>query len=151
MRESMYEYLNALIDGALYSIQRVVNKDAKQLILGTIAIESDFGKHRRQLGGGGALGICQIERPTFNWLKDVYKDRLPFIKAIEFEDLEYNDFASIVFCRLRYLVVPYPLPPSTDVELMAAYYKRHYNTYLGAATKEDFVAKYNRYIGVHYA
>ena len=40
--------------------------DAINLVERTIAQESAYGKYRRQIGGGPALGISQIEPDTFN-------------------------------------------------------------------------------------
>jgi len=145
MRLGQYEYLSMVVEAGLYVIQHTINPDAKELILGTIAIESDFGQYRMQINGG-ALGICQIERPTFEWLKEKYQEKLPFIRPIHFIDLEDNDLASVIFCRLKYLSIPYALPSGSDVELMAAYWKRWYNTYEGAGKKEDFIKRYNRHV-----
>ena len=53
---------------------------------------------------------------------------------------------AILMARLRYRVVPDPLPPSDDVHALAEYWKRWYNTRLGAGKVEDFVDAYDRHV-----
>ena len=59
--------------------------EAAELLLGTCAQESAYGKYRKQLGGGPALGIFQCEPATFNDIVDNflnYKKEL-LVKVIE--------------------------------------------------------------------
>ena len=46
--------------------------------------------------------------------------------------------------RIHYLRVPEALPAADDVVGLAAYWKRYYNTELGAGTVEKFVESYQR-------
>ena len=118
---------------------------ATNLLLGTAAQESSFGKYLRQLNNGPALSIFQIERPTFNWLKDTFKKKFK-LDDVEFEEIEWNLKKAIVFCRLRYFVVPHPLPDADDINALAAYWKKYYNTALGAGKIEEFISNYKKYV-----
>jgi hypothetical protein len=130
-----------------YLLPQLYNKAVSQLILGTIAVESDFGRYRTQINPNydGAKGITQIERPTFKYLKEKYVKRYPLIEQIEWNDLAYNDLYAIVFCRLKYLSVNSKLPKENDIEAMAAYHKIFYNSVDGATKVTDFIKKYNKY------
>jgi len=118
---------------------------AVNLLLGTAAQESQFGTYLKQLGNGPALGIFQMERPTFNWLKNVYEKKYPIGN---FEELKYNLKQAILLCRLRYKVMPEPLPAHDDLPGMAVYWKKYYNTQLGAGTIEEFKKNYKKFVGV---
>lgn len=131
---------------------KVYSEDAVNLLLGTAAQESDFGEYIRQLGGGPARGIFQIEPETFNYLLNYIKSKgiLERVKSIcncqnlISDSLEYNLKLSIIFCRLRYYVINEALP--TDLTGYARYWKKYYNTYLGAGTEEQFINNYKKYV-----
>lgn len=128
--------------------------DSANLILGTIAQESAYGKYRKQLGSGPALGICQIEPATFNdivsnFLK--YKPELAakikqVVQVSEFNpnDMYLNDRLSICMCRAHYLRCKEAIPNS--VEGYAKLWKLRYNTPLGAGTEKEFIENYKRYV-----
>lgn len=128
--------------------------DAVNLILGTIAHESAYGKHRRQLGNGPALGICQIEPNTFNDCVVNYlnfrpelKNKIREICEIEYfnpKDLEFNDKLSICIARVKYGRDSEPIP--NTIEGYANYWKRVYNSEYGAGKPEEFIENYHRYV-----
>ncbi len=126
--------------------EKLYSVEAVELLLGTCAVESRFGTYIRQLGDGPARGPFQIEEATFGWLKAKYKDRVPWIWEREFRALEWDLRLGIVIARLRYLVVPDPLPPAGFVLRMAGYWKDHYNTRAGKGQRSDFVRCYRRYV-----
>jgi hypothetical protein len=143
--------LRELIEETLKDIG-LYSTDAVNLVQGTIAQESAGGKYIRQIKGP-ALGICQMEPFTFsdhfNWLSK-HKWGL-FNRIIEAcgtdmreEDLRYNLKLSIAMCRVHYRRRPEPLPNSIDG--YAAYWKRWYNTYLGAGTEKEFINNYKKYV-----
>ncbi len=128
--------------------------EAAELLLGTCAQESAYGKYRKQLGGGPALGIFQCEPATFNDIVDNflnYKKEL-LVKIIEVSkvqqlnaaDLETNDILATCICRVHYLRVDGPVPK--DLDGWARYYKQYYNTPGGKATEEEFKANYRKYV-----
>ena len=144
--------LIALAEKTLKAID-LYSPDALNLVMGTIFQESLCGTYIRQLKGGQALGICQMEPATF---KDIIENYLNYNKdlkikvivetnvhRLEAEALEYNLALSIAFCRLHYeRYLPY-LPDSP--EGYARVWKCYYNTHLGAGTIEEFLENYEKY------
>lgn len=128
--------------------------DSANLVLGTIAQESTYGKYHRQLGNGPALGIAQMEPNTFNDIVKNYLSYKPGVKInikrtcgvteLKAEDLETNDKLAICMCRVQYLRFKNPIP--TDLPGYAALWKFRYNTPLGAGTIKEFIANYKKYV-----
>ena len=116
------------------------------LLLGTCAVESSFGRLRVQLGGP-ARGIYQMEPATFRWLSTKYGKRYPSVSEYSFADQQTDDHQATVMARLCYLAVPEQLPDACDLIGQAAYWKRHYNTYLGAGTVEKYMKAYRLHVG----
>lgn len=131
---------------------------AENLLIGTAAAEGIIGDsmYLKQTIGP-ALGIFQMEPETHRWLVDYLLARSShFNKLIDWvqhtggftqERLVYDLAYMVLFCRLRYLVVPEKLPDSDDLRGLANYWKRHYNTSLGKGTVNGFVMKYQAYVG----
>lgn len=130
---------------------------AEVLLLGTAAAEGIIGNRSmlRQVGGP-ALGIYQMEPATHGWLVGwVLARSSRFTPLIEWvqktggfheERLVYDLAYMSVLCRLRYLVVPAPLPRADDLPGLAAYWKKHYNTSLGKGTVAGFLSKFRSYV-----
>ena len=145
-----------LIETALRRLN-MYNESAVNLLLGTAAQESRFGTYLKQLGGGPAMGIFQMEPATEkdcwdNYLS--YRDNivkritdLSGITGPNPEALQWNLYYSIAMCRVRYYRVPTPLPNADDIAGLAAYWKQNYNTPAGAGTVNEFIQNYNRYVG----
>ena len=137
--------LRVMIWETLYPL-RLWSRDAEELLLLTCAVESDFGKYRRQIRGP-ARGIFQIEPATFDWLKEKYLKRVPQISEAQCDDMVSDDRLAIIMCRLRYLAVPDPLPDADDPFALASYWKQHYNTPKGKGTVQKAIQKYRGYVG----
>ncbi len=130
------------------------SENARELIMGTFAQESNF-KYTRQIGGGPALGYCQIEPSTFkdiinNYLK--YKPELMGkvmkscgIVSFNPDDLVENKKLMICMTRVHYLRVSDPLPSHKDVWAMGEYWKQFFNTPKGKGTVSEFVKNYTKY------
>lgn len=127
---------------------------AEELLLGTALVESDL-LHRIQIGGGPARGLFQMEIETHddiwnNFLK--YKSYLAKAitslqsspKANRHTDLETNDKYACAMARLVYYRKPSALPKAGNINAMAAYWKQHYNTLLGAGTVAKYIDKWNK-------
>lgn len=140
---------------------------AENLIMGTAAHESHLGDYIKQVGGGPAMGIYQMEPAT---LDDCYVNYLDYasrstLKAAvdgflaaqpaaadgtpdKAAQLASNMAYATAMCRIRYYRAPGSLPSDpNDLNGLAAYWKQYYNTPLGAGTVEQFIADYNRYLG----
>lgn len=128
--------------------------DSVNLILGTIAQESAYGKYRKQLGNGPALGICQMEPATFN---DICKNYLKYhpditeriksvchINVLSAADMISNDQLAICMCRVHYLRVKYKIP--TSIIRYAAYWKLFYNTRKGKGKMIEFIRNYHLWV-----
>lgn len=127
---------------------------AENLLVGTAVQESRL-TFLRQIGGGPALGVYQIEPATrqdiyVNWLKyrpDV-RDRVNRLAAsgAMFDDqLVFNLAYATAIARLVYYRQPDPLPAADDIDGLAGYWKQHFNTPLGKGTAAEFAENYRRF------
>jgi hypothetical protein len=145
-------FLNLVVRPSLQQIG-LWNQAAEQLLLGTALVESDLF-HRRQIKGGPARGLFQMEIATHddiwnNFLK--YRDNLANAiislqsspTADRHTDLETNDKYACAMARINYFRAPAPLPMAGDINRMAAYWKQYYNTLLGAGTVSKYIKKWN--------
>lgn len=147
--------LKNLVERTLTALD-LYSEDAVNLILGTIAQESAFGKYTRQIGGGPALGICQMEPATFrdivnNYLKykpDLAKKVMSVsgVNSLRSDYLEFNNVLAIAMCRVHYLRVPKGIPEKLSG--WAEYWKEYYNTRLGKGTPEEFIKNYQKYVAI---
>lgn len=138
---------------------------AANLMLGTAMQESRCGEYLAQIGGP-ALGIFQIEPSTardliFRYLTGRPALRRRFEMAFRLLDSRPINWTSVdhdsmwqqlitdlrfntAVARLRYWIVPEPLPAADDVEGLARYWKQYYNTHLGRGTEEEWINNYQK-------
>jgi len=145
--------MRQLVENTLKQLE-LYSEEATELLLGTSAQESAFGRYRRQLGNGPALGIFQMEPNTFydiciNFL--AYKTDLRIkimkisgVEKLDAKDLETNDILAACMCRVHYLRQKGAIP--TNLEGWAAYWKKYYNTPLGRGTEQEFITNYKKYV-----
>lgn len=138
------EQFEALIEDTLKE-HKLYSPAAVQLLLGTAAQESDFGTYLRQIRGP-ALGVFQMEPATFRWMVEKYGAKYGFTHRSAW-DLVWDLKFAILLARLRYLAVPGRLPEAGDIQGLAAYWKKYYNTDLGRGTREMFIKNYVRHVG----
>ena len=130
--------------------------DAEQLLLGTVAKESGFGRYLRQIGGGPALGAAQVEPDT---MRDVYVNHLAYrparaaavalwtgVSEPSVWQLEVNLAFNLAMARLKYRMIPAPLPDGRDVWAMARYWHRYYCANGRPGQAESFVAAWLRFV-----
>jgi len=140
-----------LIERTLISYEPKLCVDAAiNLLLGTAAQESHFGTYLRQIGSGPALGVFQMEPSTFIWLRDHYARRPPFnmsnLGERVAEELEWDLRLATIMARLRYWIIPKPLPDANDIQALAQYWKNYYNTRFGRGTIEEFIENYRKFV-----
>lgn len=139
-----------LMDLGLYS------PEAEALILGTALQESGGLRYIRQLGDGPALGFIQMETATHN---DIWKNFLKYKPDLagliqNASDLPQgivpnslnlvgNLVYGVAMCRAHYLRVRGAIPKT--VKGQAAYWKKHYNTYLGKGTVDEYMLNWKKY------
>lgn len=132
---------------------------AEQLVMGTVAQESEFVAIH-QYGGGPAVGICQMEPVTLNslaeWLASKQPDLMARVSRLAIPGMSWVDqlpgnlYLSVALCRADYWRVPYALPALNDLEAQWLYYKQYYNSYQGAATREQYAGNWNRLVQPHF-
>jgi len=128
---------------------------ATNLLLGTAAQESRMGHYMRQLYGGPALGILQMEPATFEYHVK-YLNKRPELKAailqfcgvteLRAEYLEFNNAFAICMSRVHYYRIRKALPQAHDIAGLAKYWKIYYNSILGKGTEKEFIENYHKYI-----
>lgn len=142
---------------------------AKRLVLATALHESKGGYYLKQLGGGPALGIFQMEPltmlDTIRYANEhvvqpvprkTYGRMVEYIAGIDLLadtvtlelHLEGNLLFAILMCRLRYWLEEPPLPAANDIRGLAQYWKLHYNTPAGAGNVEDFITTFGFTVGL---
>lgn len=149
------EFRSEVIDPTLKLLD-LYSPASSNLLLGTALVESRL-IHRKQIGGGPARGLFQIEKATFN---DVYgrflklKPRLLarvnelLTSGDPWAQVETNDRFACAIARVRYLYDSKPLPDADDIEALAAVWVKTYNAG-GKGTVEKFVKAWERSCGPH--
>lgn len=136
------------------SLIGLYSEAAENLLFGTAAHESHAGTFVKQVGGP-ALGLYQMEPRTYDDIWNNYligrSLREQVLSACMYEmkppaqHLLWNMRLSTIMCRIHYLRSPGALPQATDLEGLANYWKKFYNTHLGKGTPEQFIADYKRF------
>lgn len=131
------------------------SESAENLLLGTCAQESAMGTYLKQVKGP-ALSIFQIEEATYNdvwrYLAGKYELGESILEACncdqmpEFEQIGWDLRLATLVCRVKYWMIPEALPSYNDVDGLAAYWKKYYNTEAGKGTKEEFINNYERHV-----
>lgn len=131
--------------------------NSANLIMGTVWQES-HGDFIKQLGKGPALGFIQMEPATHD---DIWENYLAYHSALAKEvsglaleaDQEVKGYPNslnlmlslpyqVAMCRCHYLRKKPAIPAEDDVEGMANYWKKYYNTHLGAGKPEEFIENF---------
>ena len=150
--------LNYVINPTLKHIG-LDSRKSSALIIGTAAKESRLGYYLKQIKGP-ALGMYQIEPKTH---KDVYENFLLFRENNElrakvdqlsrfstYDKREHELITNLEYAtaiaRIIYYRVPYPLPNRDNVEDMAYYWKKYYNTLYGKGTMLEFIHSYEELV-----
>lgn len=130
------------------------SRAAENLVMGTAAQESNL-RFIHQVKGP-AVGLFQIEPATYrdiwtNWLPG-QGDLAEKLRAIagqpdsgvpDVEIMTWNLKYAAAMCRVFYRRLKAPLPHEDDVEGLAAYWKRHYNTSAGKGTTAQFTRNFS--------
>ena len=149
------KYLRQLIKDTLTPLN-LYSADVEELLMYTSANESHLGFYRLQQPSHIAKGIFQDEDEDFN---DLYANYLKYHPTLMQQvnalstvqpptpmELVNNDKFAVVVCRAHYLRSSGSIPHATDLDGIWNYYKIHYNTIKGAATKDGADACYKKYV-----
>lgn len=122
---------------------------AVRLLVETAAAETLLGQLKDPTPYAAGTGLTQVDKGTFDWLKQLYADhRLGNLiiqhfniklSATQYQELETSPLLAMIFCRLRYYAVPKAIP--ADLDGRAAYWKQWYNTSAGKGTVQDYLNK----------
>lgn len=153
------QFRELIIRPVLYDLS-MYSQAAENLLMGTAAQESGMGRYLRQLGSGPALGPFQMEPATH---EDIWRNYLIgnaslgarvrqlagyrwVAREIPAKEMVGNLYYAAAMCRLHYRRRPEPLPDAEDIEGLARYWKRHYNTPAGRGTVAEFMDNYQRFM-----
>lgn len=156
--------LKYVIEPTLQKLQ-LDSQSARILVLGTAMVESSLF-HLKQIPNGPALGIYCCEPKThqdllhwLRWPQNAYLVHMLNQIVIDAFDRETNLCANLMYataiCRLDYRREKERLPAVNDVEGMASYHKRYYNSALGktdvSKSVDHFHAAMKEVLGEHFA
>lgn len=148
------EQLVELIISPVLQHMNLHSPEAVQLLLTTAKTESRL-RYLKQLGGGPALGLWQMEPATHD---DIWENYLAYrevmansVLAFSFDsdDLAVphakqmigNLWYACAMARVHYMRIPEALPRADDLLGQAQYWKAYYNTSAGAGTVDGFMQK----------
>ena len=123
---------------------------AVHMIIETAVAETGLGRIEDKTDGAG-MGITQFDKIPFNDIRNrsiklrpiILKELGVDISKVDWDDLRYNIFLSLLFARLLYWLKGEPIPQT--IEERAAYWKLHYNTKLGKGTVEHYLMMNEKY------
>ena len=153
--QDLKEYI---VQPTLHAINEYIPESlsAERLVLGTAAQESLlYYLDQTPSGPGPAYGIYQMEAETHNGHLAWLKQKGDFWKLVQSYQVEYLDnclemvgnlYYATIMCRIHYWRKTENLPSASDIYALGSYWKRHYNTYIGKGTVEEFVKNYNKFI-----
>lgn len=125
------------------------SQEAEDLLLGTALNESADLSRITQFNNGPARGYFQMEMATYEDLMQQLpqrrKDKILEFKApvLSAEDnLKMNAAFMVVVARMQYARFPEAIPKTLDGQ--ARYWKKYWNTDLGAGKPQDFIDAFNR-------
>lgn len=143
---SLIDDVKEIAEEVLYKLD-AYSDDALTLVMRTGMAESGY-RTLRQMGDGPAIGFFQVELDTAQDTLDNYvayrqklKDKLVGLglgNDLEFSLLS-NIALQVAFCRLKYRRDKDPIPSWDNLEAQAKYWKKVYNTELGAGTVKHFM------------
>lgn len=132
----------------------LMSKNAEELLFAIACHESHRGTYIKQVSGE-AIGIYQMEKKTYydifdNFLK--YREPLKenLFKIIGVDELPdpnrmiWDMKLSTAMCRIFFLRFSEPLPAYSNINDIAIYWKKYYNTKLGKGTIEAFIKDYGK-------
>jgi len=144
------------LDMATGGLGKMNTQAAINLILMIVAHESGKLTYSKQVRGP-ALGFTQMEPATFQWLVEwLGKSRPHLLDALSTFgpagelDADYMVVSpqfSVAVARLNLIRFPEALPESDDLEGLARYAKKYWNTHAGKATEADYLNAYKFMVG----
>src|SRR6056297_3542567 len=122
------------IANQLYRLGRNAAKpEAVKLLLLTAAHETHLGRWLWQADlkpwEGGACGPFQMEPLTHDDVQHrLVAGRYPWMPMDSFERMIWDLKYAVWMARIYYLQFPEPIPPANEIDELADYYKKYWNT-----------------------
>lgn len=150
---SLYILEPALSTIGLYSLS------AHGLMLGTVLQESNLD-FLVQKGCKEGRGVYQMELATYNdinrYLNKYANSKLKqrclsacFYNCTPSPDaLIHNLRWATIMARIKYEMIPWPLPNEEDIPALALYYKKYYNTFGGKAEIDKIIPVFENAIRI---
>lgn len=126
---------------------------ALELLIETAAQETWIGTVPDKTPYGAGTGLCQFDHIGFvdvvkrcrsRWKRKIKDAFNVDIDKVSYVELEHSPFLSLLFCRLKYLLVREAIP--STVEGRAHYWKKYYNSRLGKGKPEEYVRNAARFV-----
>lgn len=143
------QFIKYVIDPTLKKLG--LHSTAASNLLVMIAAHESMKGHYIVQTTGQAKGLFQMEDATHDYLISWLKKNKPdlYVKVAALGDNEPSamkmvtdlDYATAM-ARVFFLRFPEALPPGNDVDALAAYAKKRWNTNLGKATPADYKSAY---------
>lgn len=129
------------IETALERCDLPSTESAVRLLLMIAAHESGGFTYCRQAGNGPAIGLFQMEEPTYrhviNYLNRTGK--FPAVsRVLPFERMLTDATHAAAIARVYLYTFPQALPEPHDLNGLAAYAKTYWNTAAGKASASDY-------------
>lgn len=160
------QFRKCIIRPALTSVG-LYSADAEELLIATMAHESLGGTYLVQHPPAateldasklGALGVYQMETPTHNDIWERTISKRSNLEGLILRSCNYNEdylptslnmiwdmrYATIM-ARMFWIRIAAPIPHAQDINAIWEYYKKYWNTHLGAAKKEQFIQNYTKF------
>ena len=149
-------FIKPSLDYLSESCRGINGLNSKQMMLAICGQESHCGQYFKQLDNGSAQGPWQVEKLSYNDLRDnfiQYREGLDNILAKMFtplmqEPLIQSPMYNCAIARLCLYRYDDPMPALNDKSGMWEFYKKRYNSYLGAATEDEWNRNWEKYVAV---
>lgn len=118
---------------------------ASNLLIETASQETHLGRYPDKYPHKHGVGLCQFDLIGFEDTRDrtsaKVKERVRQsfgvnMDSIEHRDLAFSPLLSLIWCRCFYLLRPGAIP--SDIQGRGEYWKKYYNSELGAGTVEEY-------------
>ena len=146
----MAEWLRESIESALDGAYLDSSKSAVNLLMMIAAHESGGFSYVKQVGGP-ALGLFQMEPASFfdtvRYMRE-RKDRFSNILSNELvpEYMAFYGPLAAAMARVYLMRFPEPIPAHDDIDGLARYAKKYWNTEKGKARWTDYRDAYLKYV-----
>lgn len=122
-----------------------------RLLVMIAAHESGGFRYVQQMNDGPAKGLLQMEPVgldevrRYMMLRPEKFEEVPNPYGVRLEQLVFNTELALCYARAFFMAKPEALPDVDDIEGLARYAKKYWNTSAGKATWEDYANAYLEY------